>query len=59
MIKSVLWVAVGAAAALEADKWLEKRKARYSPSALTGTLLDKVNSKLEEKRGVSPYKPTV
>ena len=59
MIKSFLWVAVGAAAALEADKWMEKRKAKYSPSAITGTLLDKLNSKLEEKQSASPYKPTV
>lgn len=59
MIKSVLWVAIGAAAALEADKWLEKRRERYRPSAITGTLLDKLNDKLEEKRDASPYKPTV
>jgi hypothetical protein len=59
MIKSLLWVAVGAAAALELDKWLEKRKEKYRPSALTGTLLDKVNAKLEEKQSASPYKPTV
>lgn len=59
MIKSILWAAVGAAAALEADKWLEKRKEKYRPSALTGTLLDKVNSKLERRRDASPYKPTV
>lgn len=59
MIKSVLWVAIGAAAALEADKWMEKRKEKYRPSALTGTLLDKVNTKLEQKRDASPYKPTV
>jgi len=59
MIKSVLWVAVGAAAALELDKWMEKRKEKYRPSALTGTLLDKLNSKLEEKQHASPYKPTV
>jgi hypothetical protein len=59
MIKSILWVAVGAAAALEADKWMEKRKEKYRPSALTGTLLNKLNTTLEEKRDASPYKPTV
>jgi hypothetical protein len=59
MIKSVLWVAIGAAAALEVDKWMEKRKEKYRPSAITGTFLDKLNSKLEEKRDASPYKPTV
>jgi hypothetical protein len=59
MIKSLLWMAVGAAAALEFDKWLEKRKEKYRPSAITGTLLDKLNSKLEEKQSASAYKPTV
>lgn len=59
MIKSVLWVAIGAAAALEADKWMEKRREKYRPSALTGTLLDKLNAKLEEERDASPHKPTV
>ena len=57
MIKSALWVAVGAAAALEADKWLEKRKAKYRPSAITGTLLDKVNASLEAKQGTTSTKP--
>ena len=57
MIKSALWIAVGAAAALEADKWLEKRKAKYRPSAITGTPLDKVNATLEAKQGTTSTKP--
>ena len=51
MIKGLFWMAVGAAGALQADKWLEKRKAQYSPNALTGRLLDTVNARLEAGRG--------
>jgi hypothetical protein len=50
MLKPLFWVAVGAAGALQADRWLEKRKARFSPHAITGTMLDKVNSRLEKNR---------
>jgi hypothetical protein len=50
MLKPLFWVAVGAAGALQADRWLEKRKARFSPHALTGSMLDKVNSRLEKNR---------
>ncbi len=51
MLKSLLAVALGAAGALEGDKLLQRLKARYRPSALTGTLLDKINSRLEARRG--------
>ena len=49
-IKSLLWVAVGAAGALESEKLLSKARVRFSPSAVTGSFLDKVNTKLEAKR---------
>ena len=50
MLKPLFWVAVGAAGALQADRWLEKRKARFTPHAITGTMLDKVNDRLEKNR---------
>ncbi len=50
MIKSVFWVAVGAAGALQVDRWIEARKARLTPRAMTGSILDKVNSRLEANR---------
>ena len=50
MLKPLFWVAVGAAGALQADRWLEKRKAKFSPRAITGSVLDKVNSQLEKNR---------
>ena len=53
MIASLFWVAVGAVGALEADKLLDKARVRLSPSAVTSTLLDKVNAKLEAKQGTS------
>ena len=49
-IKSLLWVAIGAAGALESEKLLSKARVRFSPSAVTGGFLDKVNRKLETKR---------
>ena len=50
MLKSVFWVALGAAGALQADRWLERRKAKFTPHAITGTMLDKVNDRLEKNR---------
>jgi hypothetical protein len=50
MIKGLFWMAVGAAGALEADKWLQRRKAQLRPSVLTGRLLDTANTRLEQSR---------
>jgi hypothetical protein len=50
MIKSLLWVAIGAAGALESERLLSKARTRFSPSAVTGSFLDKVNTKLEGRR---------
>jgi hypothetical protein len=54
LIKKFFWVAVGAAGALQVDKWLSERRARFTPNAMTGALLDKVNRRLETKRGIAP-----
>ena len=53
MIKRLLWVVVGAVGALEADKWLQQQKDRFRPSALTGTLLDATNRRMEKRRARS------
>jgi hypothetical protein len=50
MIKRFLAVTLGAAVILQLDKWWADRKARLTPNALTGSLLDKVNERLEEGR---------
>ena len=53
MIKRLLWVVVGAVGALQADKWLQQQKERFRPSALTGTLLDATNRRMEKRRARS------
>ena len=50
-VKKLLLVAIGAAGALEAEKLMAKAKVRFSPNALTGSFLDKVNSRLKSQRG--------
>ena len=50
MIKGLLFTALGAAGALQVDRWLSARKARFSPKAMTGALLDRANERLEAKR---------
>jgi hypothetical protein len=57
MIKRLLWVVVGAAGALQIDKWLQQQKARFRPSALTGTFLDATNRRMEKRRGSGPAEP--
>ncbi len=56
MIKSLFWTVVGAAGALQADRWLSKRKDKLGSSSVTGRLLDATNRKLEANRssGVPP-----
>ncbi|MDQ3963465.1 MAG: hypothetical protein M3277_06075 [Actinomycetota bacterium] len=49
-VKKLFWVAVGAVGALEADKFLERQRERFRPSALTGSLLDRTNRALEKRR---------
>ncbi len=50
MLKSLFWMGVGAAGALEADRWMRRQKERWRLNAMTGSLLDSLNRKLEEKR---------
>ena len=47
LIKIAFWMFVGVALALEGEKWLGKLGARVRPSSVTGSLLDRLNSKLE------------
>jgi hypothetical protein len=53
MIKRLFWIALGAAGALQLDKWLEQKRAKLSPHAVTGSMLDKINERLEAKRRTS------
>jgi hypothetical protein len=51
MVKTVFWVAVGAAGALQGERLVAKLRTRVSPRFVTDGLLDKVNSRLESQRG--------
>lgn len=48
MVKAVLLTVAGAVAALEGERQFSRLWARYKPSAVTDSLLDKANRKLEE-----------
>ncbi|MGI8775256.1 MAG: hypothetical protein ACR2KQ_09665 [Actinomycetota bacterium] len=50
IVKGALLVVAGAVGALELDKRLGKMAARMRPGALTGSLLDQVNERLEKKQ---------
>ncbi|MDQ4065508.1 MAG: hypothetical protein M3161_05620 [Actinomycetota bacterium] len=50
ILKKLLFVAIGAVGALEADKFLQRQKERLRPSALTSSLLDRTNRALEKRR---------
>jgi hypothetical protein len=50
MLKRIFWILVGAMAALQADRWIRERRQRFTPNAITGTLLDKINERLEASR---------
>ncbi len=50
MLRRLFWIAVGAAAALQLDRWVSRHRSRFMPSAVTGTLLDLVNERLEVNR---------
>ena len=47
LIKIAFWMFVGVAVALESEKWLEKLGARMKPNSMAGSLIDRLNTKLE------------
>ena len=53
MLRRLLPVALGAAGALQLDRWLSRQKVRLRPSSLTGAFFDTVNRKLEKDRASS------
>jgi hypothetical protein len=40
LVRKFFWIAVGIAGALAADDWLNRQKVRFSPHAMTGSLLN-------------------
>jgi hypothetical protein len=57
MIKSIFWILLGAVGALQVDRWLRRKRAQLTPGALTTTLLDKVNQRLEANRATTTSAP--
>jgi cobalamin biosynthesis protein CobD/CbiB len=50
MIKAIFGALVGVAIALEIDRFIEERKDRYTPRAVTGRFFDTLNRRLEQSR---------
>jgi hypothetical protein len=50
MLRRLLWIVLGAVGALQMDRWLRQKRAQFTPNALTGTVLDKINQRLEDNR---------
>ena len=57
MIKAIFWGLVGVALALEIDRFIEERKDRYTPHAVTGRLFDTLNRRLEQSRARNAAAP--
>jgi hypothetical protein len=51
MLKAVFGIVLGALLAFALGEWTDKMWARYRPQVMTGTLLDKLNRRLEGNRG--------
>lgn len=50
MIKALFVVALGAAGALQADRWIAALKGRMTARALTDGMIDGANRRLEKDR---------
>jgi hypothetical protein len=50
MLRRLFWIVLGAVGALQMDRWLRQKRAQFTPNAITGTVLDKINQRLEDNR---------
>jgi hypothetical protein len=50
MLRRLFWIVLGAVGALQADRWLRQKRSQLTPNAITGTMLDKINQRLEDNR---------
>lgn len=57
MIKSLFWLMLGAAGALELNRWASRQKNRLRVSSMTGGLLEVANRRLESNRRSSAPGP--
>ena len=53
MLRRLFWIVLGAVGALQADRWLRQKRSQLTPNAITGTMLDKINQRLEDNRARS------
>ena len=53
MLRRLFWIVLGAVGALQADRWLRQKRSQLTPNAITGTMLDKINLRLEDNRARS------
>ncbi|HVL64310.1 MAG TPA: hypothetical protein VM573_03970 [Actinomycetota bacterium] len=53
MLRRLFWITFGAAIALQIDRWWRAQRSRFTPNALTGSLLDALNRRLEERNSSS------
>jgi hypothetical protein len=53
MLRRLFWIVLGAVGALQADRWLRQKRSQLTPNAITGTVLDKINRRLESNRARS------
>ena len=53
MLRRLFWIVLGAVGALQADRWLRQKRSQLTPNAITGTMLDKINQRLESNRARS------
>ena len=53
MLRRLFWIVLGAMGALQADRWLRQKRSQLTPNAITGTMLDKINQRLEDNRARS------
>jgi hypothetical protein len=51
LLRKFFWIVVGVIGALEADRWVGRQKMRFSPHAVTSSLLDTLNERLEQRSG--------
>lgn len=50
MIKALLWISIGIAGALELDKRLAGVRERFTPKAITDSMFERANARLERDR---------
>jgi hypothetical protein len=50
LLKRLIWIGLGIAAALEIERWLQSRRPRYTPNAIAGRMLDGINRRMEQRQ---------